>query len=356
MEIRTEALETCPLCGSKDSEMLFTNTDRLHGIPGIFVLNKCANCSVYFLSPRPALNDLPRYYPDNYLPHQAIEVVSDSKLKNNVRDIIRNTILYENYHLNTYTDKSRLKSPLLSKLFSYLLFPVWKYARYGLPMVSFPKYIEGGRVLDIGCGNGNYLRILREFGWDTFGIEPSETAAESGKKQFGLNIVTGTVLDHKFPDNYFHVISMNHVLEHLHNPVQVLTEIKRIVRTDGTIAIRTPNMDSFGYKIFGKNWLHIDTPRHLMLYSKDSFSWLCKKVGLDIQYFDTAPGSNVLASSLEYARRDKKGLQDTGIRNTYLLSQNVYSAILNLIEKVFIALGSPAGDELQVVIKKTGDL
>ncbi|MCL5276202.1 MAG: class I SAM-dependent methyltransferase [Deltaproteobacteria bacterium] len=53
--------------------------------------------------------------------------------------------------------------------------------------------------MDIGCGTGNYLRILRELGWDVYGIEPSERAAEIGRKQFGLNIKTGTLMDHKFP-------------------------------------------------------------------------------------------------------------------------------------------------------------
>ncbi|MGC8580403.1 MAG: class I SAM-dependent methyltransferase [bacterium] len=350
-QIETEELDACPVCGAKEKKFLFKNTDRMHGIPGEFGLNQCLNCSVFYLSPRPTLKALPQYYPDEYPPHQFSEVnTSDASLRSS-RDLLRNTILYEVYHLMSYANKPRIKPHFIAKPVAYMLFPLWKRARYGLSKVNFPKYVNGGKALDIGCGTGNYLRILREFGWDVYGIEPSERASEIGRKQFGLNIKTGTLLDYKFPDNYFHFISMNHVLEHLHNPVEVLSEAKRILHPDGIIAIRTPNMNSFGYRRFGKNWLPIDTPRHLIIYSKQSITKLASQTELITKILSTATSN--LYGSLEYEIRDKNNnYKDFGITGKYTFSQKLYINALDLYERMLILLGKDAGEELQAILVK----
>ena len=353
IQIETEELDACPLCGAKDKKFLFTNIDRMHGIPGEFGLNQCLNCSVFYLSPRPTLKSLPQYYPNEYPPHQFSEANTSASGLRNSRELLRNTILYEVYHLKNYASKQRIKPAFIAKPITYLMFLFWKRARYDLPKINFPDYISTGKVLDIGCGTGNYLRILREFGWDVYGIEPFERVAEIGRKQFGLNIKTGTLLDHNFPDNYFHFISMNHVLEHLHNPVEVLSEAKRILHPDGMISIRTPNMNCFGYKRFGKNWLYIDTPRHLIIYSKQSITQLANQTKLIIKAFSTAYSISGLYSSLTYKIRDKnRNNKDFGTTGEYTFSQKLYINTLDLHERMLILLGKDAGEELQVVLVK----
>ncbi len=353
-KIEYETLEVCPVCGSKESTFLFTNTDRMHGIPGKFGVNQCKDCEAVYLSPKPSLKSLSLYYPDDYPPHQANEkAFISSKVMRESKDFLRNTILYEVYKLKNYTSKPRIKPSLIVRPIAYLLFPLWKRAYYGLPKINFPKYVSGGKALDIGCGTGNYIRILREFGWNVYGVEPSEKAAKIGKEKFGLDIRTGTLLDHKFPENDFHFITMNHVLEHLYNPVEVLSEAKRILRPDGMILIRTPNINAYGYKRFGKNWGPLETPRHLMLYSKQSISELAYKTELKLKTFSTIHVRSSLYWSLEYEIRDRNNNhQDFGTTGQYTTSQKLYINALDLYEKLLILSGKNAGEELQAILVK----
>ena len=352
--VETEELDACPVCGTKKIKFLFKNSDRMHGIPGEFGLNQCLECSVFYLSPRPTLDTLSRYYPDDYHPHQLNEqAYTDSEPLRRSRNILRNTILYEVYNLRNYETKPRLKTSFITKPIAYLMFPLWKRSYYDLPKINFPKYVSGGKALDIGCGTGNYLNILREFGWDVYGIEPSEKAADVGRNKFGLNIKTGTLLEHNFPDNYFHFISMNHVLEHLNNPVELLSEAKRILHPDGVIAIRTPNMNSFGYKRFGKNWLPVDTPRHLIIYSKQSITKLANQTELIAKALSTTTSNLIAYGSLEYEIRNKNNnYKDFGITRKYTFSQKLYINALDMYERMLIFLGKDAGEELQAVLVK----
>lgn len=122
---QTETLDACPVCGAKEKQFLFTNTDRLHGIPGEFGLNRCLSCSVFYLSPRPTLETISRYYPTDYGPHQAHEqTVAQSEAMRGSRNILRNTILYEIDHYKNYENKPRIKSAIIAKTIAYLSFPL----------------------------------------------------------------------------------------------------------------------------------------------------------------------------------------------------------------------------------------
>ncbi|MCL4479013.1 MAG: class I SAM-dependent methyltransferase [Deltaproteobacteria bacterium] len=166
----TETLDACPNCGSKEKRFLFTNTDRLHGIPGEFGLNRCMNCAAVYLSPRPTIEALPRYYPDDYGPHQTSEqAFTQSETMRGSMDFHRNTILSEVYHYKDYGNRPRIKTTIVAKLVAYLSFPLWKRARYGLSRITFPPYVQGEKTLDIGCGTGSYLKMLRNLGWEVYG-------------------------------------------------------------------------------------------------------------------------------------------------------------------------------------------
>jgi ubiquinone/menaquinone biosynthesis C-methylase UbiE len=197
------------------------------------------------------------------------------------------------------------------------------------------------------------LLTLKRLGFDTYGVEPSEKAASMGREKFGLDIKTGTLLDHKFPDNYFHYITMNDVLEHLHNPIEVLSEAKRILHPDGMIMIRTPNMDSYGYQRFGKNWGPLETPRHLILYSRQSISGLADKIGLKLKRFSNIHGKYYFYWSLEYEIRSKNNNnKDFGTTGQYTIPQKLYIKALDLYERLLILSGKDAGEELQAILTK----
>ncbi len=353
----TETLAVCPVCGKKEKKFLFENTDRLHGIPGEFGLNQCMSCSAFYLSPRPTLKALPHYYPDDYVAYQINEQACvQSEAMRRSRNFLRNTILYEVYRYKDFGNEPRIRPSLIARPIAYLLFPLWKRSYYSLPKINFPKYVSRGKALDIGCGSGYYIWILRNLGWEVYGVEPSENAANKGREKFGLDIRTGTLFDHKFPDNYFHFITMTHVLEHIHNPVETMKEVKRILHPDGELIIRTPNMGSLGYKRFGKNWGPLETPRHLILYSYKSLSALSDLAGLQIRKLITVHEKVRLYWSLEYEEKAAKGTGDFGIKERYTLIQNLKANLIDAHESVLIGIGRNAGEELQAVLAKKGNL
>ena len=318
----------------------------MHGIRGEFGLNECLGCNVFYLSPRPALTALSTYYPEDYPQHRYTKTDVRSVFLRGIRDMLKNTIMYEIYKDKSYEYAKRIRSSVIAKFISYLMFPFWKRA------VLLPLFKEGAKVLDLGCGPGFYLFGLKNRGYEAYGIEPSDNAAKIGREQLGLNIKTGTIFDYKFPNNYFHLITMNSVLEHIHNPVEVLTELKRILHPDGIITIKTPNMDSFGYERFGKNWGPLETPRHLILYSEKSLTNLCNLAGLQVKYFNTVHGIGLLYWSLAYETMAKKGIKEFSPNGTYSLFQKIQINVLDLYERLLISMNKPIGEELLAVLRK----
>ena len=153
--LSAETVETCVLCGSGDLEKLFCCEDRLYRIPGIFALVRCLGCNLYRLSPRPALNDLPHYYPeDGYHSYQkpgvsALTVRNRGRL-GGLRDAIRLSALRSLGYPVSLT--SRWQSAV-----GHMADGIFRNrALYGLSY-RFPPYFPEGRALDIGCGNGAYL-------------------------------------------------------------------------------------------------------------------------------------------------------------------------------------------------------
>jgi 2-polyprenyl-3-methyl-5-hydroxy-6-metoxy-1,4-benzoquinol methylase len=92
-----------------------------------------------------------------------------------------------------------------------------------------------------------------------------------------VGLVTGASL----PESHFDAVSMNHVIEHLHDPVATLKECRRIMKPGGTISIATPNLASAGHKLFGPDWFALDPPRHLVLFTPDSLRRALRTAGFE---------------------------------------------------------------------------
>jgi len=156
-------------------------------------------------------------------------------------------------------------------------------ANYGLrkrtKYVTRHKHV--GRVLDIGCATGRFLDTLTPFGdWELYGVEPSPYAAKIARQNTLLTIYEGVLESTHFPNDYFDVITMWDVLEHVHNPLMTLQEIARILKPDGILVFRVPNYDSTQRKQFGKYWAGYEPPRHLYVFSPKILSQMLEKTNL----------------------------------------------------------------------------
>ena len=127
----------------------------------------------------------------------------------------------------------------------------------------------GARVLDIGCGNGSFLWQMRSLGWEVRGVEPDPQSAAYARAA-GLDVRDGLLQHQSLPEGYFDGITMNHVIEHLHDPMDTLRRCWKLLKPGGQITVTTPNLGSRGHQIFGADWLALDPPRHLVLFTEAS--------------------------------------------------------------------------------------
>ncbi|MDP3142919.1 MAG: class I SAM-dependent methyltransferase [Candidatus Omnitrophota bacterium] len=227
----------CNLCGRNDTQTLFKTQDRAWLVEGSFNLVKCLNCGLIYLNPRPDAVEMSKYYPPPYFSR----VIADGRL--------------------SVGDESLMKRD------------------FKLRLKEIVRYKNGGRFLDIGCLDGYFLAYLKKIGWQVSGVEIDSTACRFARDKLGLEVFCGELIQAAYPERYFDVISLYDVLEHLSNPSAALREIYRILKDDGLLCIRVPNIDSLEFRIFKERWLAIDAPRHLFHFQTRTIKKILEKCG-----------------------------------------------------------------------------
>ncbi|GBD96852.1 MAG TPA: class I SAM-dependent methyltransferase [Nitrospirae bacterium] len=142
--------------------------------------------------------------------------------------------------------------------------------------------IPQGRILDMGCARGVFLSIMRERGWETFGLELNDETASYARNELGLDVKAGRLVDAQFENESFDVITIWHVFEHLPEPRLIIEECSRILKPGGLLVIALPNFDSLQAKISGRHWFHLDVPYHLYHFTLKNLSLLLKKSSFKI--------------------------------------------------------------------------
>lgn len=248
---------TCPICKSPAFHKCLRVVDHTGTVPGKFSLVKCDSCHLIYLNPRPAVSSLVACYGPDYAAHRAPQDQRVRKLTGVERAVLTR---YYGWH---FGDTS---GPLwLAWLFRKAFASHRRNVRF-LP-------VEGaGRVLDVGCGSGDYLEILREGGWSVAGVEIDPEAAERARKTRSLEVHTGTVLDAPFPTGSFDVVTMWHVLEHVWNPNEVVDRVIELLAPHGLFVVSTPIIDGYAARQLGRHWYHIDAPRHLLHFTRRRLS------------------------------------------------------------------------------------
>ena len=273
-----ELLGRCPICsGTARSIMYDELTDSVfHNAPGTWQLYRCHGCNVAYLDPRPDLNTINRAYADYYTheerpfpslnePHQ----IAAGKLR----------LAMRNGYLNKRFGYS-LKPALDLGFFFARLLPLSRAREdRGVRHLQFAS--QHPHLLDVGCGNGGFLRQMTELGWQAQGLDPDPKAV-SAAIEAGVAVHHGTLLDSGLPDDYFDAITLGHVIEHLHDPAANLEACYRALRPNGLIWIGTPNLSSLGHSRFGRSWIGLDPPRHLVLFTADSLRHALESVGFRI--------------------------------------------------------------------------
>ncbi|MBI4025523.1 MAG: class I SAM-dependent methyltransferase [Verrucomicrobia bacterium] len=156
-------------------------------------------------------------------------------------------------------------------------FSAWRRAR---EIAAF--FPQPGRALDIGCGEGLFLKSMKKLGWNVDGCEIGERAAARAAECLSQPIHCGEFETMPLPEKPWDVVMLWHVLEHVAEPARLLENIMRVLSRDGLLAVAIPNAASWQARIFGPHWFHLDPPRHLFSMGDAHFSRLAAKSGWEV--------------------------------------------------------------------------
>jgi len=232
----------CPVCNHPEYSKLLTVKDFTVSAEN-FEIVECTSCRFRFTAHPPAPDQIGRYYQsDAYISH------TDSKkgIFNTIYQLIR-------------------KQAVASKR----------------KLVTQYSHRQTGQLLDYGCGTGAFLVEMKSAGWQVQGMEPDPGAASRAAE------LTTSLISHPdqlstLPSNAFNVVTMWHVLEHVHDLHGTLAQVKRILKEDGILIVAVPNHRSFDARQYAAHWAAYDVPRHLHHFNPDSLSTLMQMHSMTI--------------------------------------------------------------------------
>jgi 2-polyprenyl-3-methyl-5-hydroxy-6-metoxy-1,4-benzoquinol methylase len=258
-------MDSCPICGSAEIGLKFNGfTNRNPADGKQWPVFECRSCQHGFMNPRPEPAVLNEYYSASY------------------------TAYRPKHGSDEQDDAAVVAKAKAANEFRHIRVPA------------------GKRVLDLGCGGGFFLNICRQLGAEVQGIEPSPHGAEAARRQ-GIPVFEGT-LDQfleEHGDQRFDVITSNHVIEHVPDPIAALAGLKSLLAPGGTMTIAVPNARSMFANALGAEWHNTDLPFHLHHFSPDSLRIAAETAGLATVEISTTSLPSATAASLQLLLRRK---------------------------------------------------
>jgi 2-polyprenyl-3-methyl-5-hydroxy-6-metoxy-1,4-benzoquinol methylase len=148
-----------------------------------------------------------------------------------------------------------------------------------------------GRLLEVGCGSGRALKRFKDLGWQVEGQEVDPVAAQGVMEKLHVPVHVGLLDTLKLDGSKYDAVITNHVIEHVHDPVALITECYRLLKKGGTLVVVTPNIESFGHGVFKEKWLTLDPPRHLCLFTQRSLKNVALQSGFAFSEVWTTPAN-----------------------------------------------------------------
>jgi len=287
-----ETLDRCELCRGTEFSPFLKGRDRLHGIGSEFQLVRCLGCGLVFVNPRPDREEIKGFYPPGYGPHEESGGPSHRHRLSPLRRRIY-SVFYNYPHGNQ-------RNGILLKM---LLLPLkWAVARNTI------AFQGEGKILDIGAGSGSFLASMKALGWDPYGVDINPEAIERARG-LGVKMFLGEVQNASFPERFFDVITLRAVLEHVHQPVETLQTVHKILKDQGMVYIVVPNLASLNFWLFGRFWYALEAPRHLYTYSPNVMRRLARKAGFEVLSMRFRSSTRGLRASLQYWYDERKGFK-----------------------------------------------
>lgn len=266
----------CDLCGSEKHKFLFRSRDRLLKIDdALFNIVKCEDCGLVFINPQPTAEELVKYYPASYGAYNEDDGVFKYGFFSRLARKIKRIFINQDDNIKKINNSN--EKPI--------------------------------NYLDFGCAGGEKMEFVSRAhpSWSIYGLDNSAFACANAEKR-GFKIFCGDALTIDLPENFFDVINMSHVVEHLHSPKETLQKVNRMLSPEGRLIIYTPNLDSLAAKIFGSYWFATDCPRHLFLFTTRTLSHMLFEAGFEVEKIEYEKTPKIEIGTIYHLlrKRDKR--------------------------------------------------
>ncbi|WP_430406610.1 class I SAM-dependent methyltransferase [Fluviicola sp.] len=269
LKIASFEVSTCFVCNSQGKSKYINLNDPNYGTSKGWNIVECSNsaCGLMWLNPMPTVEEIGKAY-ESYYTHEQQK-----------KPAYELSFLEKSYWAVAYNYFPSL--PLLKKIPGYLV--------YLLPInrnkfdfkVLYLNAVPKGRILDFGCGNGSLLDNLSVLGWECYGLDFDSKAVDFCKEK-GLNVNLGDISSQDYPDNFFDAITINHVIEHVHEVDDLIKSCYQKLKKGGRLIIATPNTKNWQRGLYKRNWFQLDPPRHLHLFNPNNLEVVIKRNQFDV--------------------------------------------------------------------------
>jgi 2-polyprenyl-3-methyl-5-hydroxy-6-metoxy-1,4-benzoquinol methylase len=322
-KIETRSAQTgpaCTACGCREARLRFAATDRLYRTTEkTFQIVECLGCGLLRLSPQPSPDELAAYYPRNY-----------------------------------WFDPAESAASRMEERYRRLV--LWDHVRFVARALR--ESGESGPVLDVGCGGGLFLGMLRKLGHRVIGLDLSTQAAKLAWATHRVPAITGNLGAAPVAPASCAAVTMFHVLEHVLQPQVYLVAAHRLLRPSGRLIVQVPNAASWQFALLGRRWNGVDAPRHLHLFRAADIERMLDTAGFQVlrrKYFslrDNPAGlATSIARSLDPMARRIRQIPESGAKR---LAKDLAYLALTLAAVPFTALEAvfDAGSTIMIEARK----
>ena len=271
-----EEVVCCPFCGSNKRTLIYqaVRDYSFFTAPGEWNYWDCRSCKSLYLNPRPTKFSVGKAY-SNYYTH----------LVDNRSMIKRLKIRLKHECLSQWLGINLVPRLRLSKFIGYLLLPLKSLIRIPYE-IEFLATNPRGSLIDVGCGGGVTLGLAKQMGWAVKGLELDPLACQAANN-IGLNVVQGDYNKLSEINEKFDCVLCSHVLEHVHDPIEMLNLLTDSLKENGHLILSLPNARSDLRFHFGKFWRGLEAPRHMSIPTVDFLISMLKTLGYtNIKQYD----------------------------------------------------------------------
>ncbi len=286
----------CLLCGGKDFERVIESPDPLTGLGGVFSVVRCLDCDLHFTNPRPTENAIGQFYPADYSPWGGCE--KPATFRQRLHDDLEKAVLRTgfDYPGEPLTRRDRLKA-LLGRL----------WISRSAQRQNWIPWRGPGRLLDFGCGGGDFLVAMRKLGWIVEGMDNADACARAVTDRTGIPVHVGSLPHPEIWAETFDAVTMWNALEHVHQPRETVRAANRALRPGGILVVGVPNIASWGFDQFRERWFPLKVPRHLTHFTPNTLRETLNAEGFQVLSIDHISRPGFLRKSVRRVIKETGG-------------------------------------------------